>query len=297
MEADNKTVTTTEEPRSLVWTIVLYIGTMCILPVALLIASEYWLAVVLALVMLNVLLCVLLYIGIRRHEQVKDKDQSVTTFSRKMFNIIAGLLFAFFTFIFTIIGFYWMGFFILLAVDYAFGIHEFIYAVLKRKTYFTDAFIALGRQSEPYKPYLASIMALVAFTITLGFQTLIFQLAKIPDFQWVVLIVYIATVTIWGIGDTAAYFAGTKYGSHKLPWNRVKSWEGFFANMAVGIGIGFIAFSPALLPFVTTTWWILLAIIGGVSAAFFESADLRLDDNFVTVVCVGIILGTFIILI
>lgn len=284
-----------EEPRSLFWTIILYAGAMLLIPCALFVSLDYWLAVTLALILLNVLLVGLLYIGMKRHEKVKDKDVSATTFSRKMFNIIAGLLFAFFTWFFLLFNAPWMGFFVLLAVDYAFGIHEVIYVIFKTKTYFTDAFIALGRQSEPFKPYLASIMALFAFTIVLGFQMLVFQLIGIPNFEWVVITVYVATVVIWGIGDTAAYFVGTKFGKNKLPWNPKKSWQGFFANFAVGIGIGLIAFSPFLLPFVSTVWWILLAIIGAFSAAFFESANLRLDDNFVTVVCTGIILALLII--
>ena len=282
-----------EEKRSVFWTIVLYVGAMVLVPCVLFIGLDYVLAVIYALIMLNVLLVGILYIGLQRHEKMKDMDKSATTFSRKMFNIIAGLLFAFFTAIFILLGdliyslnWIWMGFFILLAVDFAFGIHEFIYAVLKKKTYFTDAFIALGRQSEKFKPYLASIMALFAFTIILGFHTLLFF-----SLPYVVVIVYVATVCIWGIGDTAAYFAGTRWGKHKLPWNKIKSWEGLIANFIIGLTIGLIVFSPILFPLISTVWWILFAVIGGLSGAFFESVDLRLDDNFVTPVCTGLILG------
>ncbi len=288
-----------EEKPSLFWTIVLYVGAMVLVPCVLFISLDYIMAVIYALIMLNVLLVGLLYIGLRRHEELKDKDQSATTFSRKMFNIIAGLLFAFFTAIFIILdsNWYWMGFFILLAVDFAFGIHEFIYAVIKKKTYFTDAFIALGRQSEKFKPYLASIMALFAFTIILGLQTLLLQISGISNFQFILLIVYVATVCIWGIGDSAAYFAGTRWGEHKLPWNKKKSWEGLIANLAVGTSIGMLAFSPLLLPAISPVWWILLALIGGLSGAFFESVDIHLDDNFVTVVFTGLILGFLIIVV
>ncbi|NVM53436.1 MAG: hypothetical protein HWN66_06995 [Candidatus Helarchaeota archaeon] len=283
-----------QAPRSLIWTIILYVGVVLIIPCVLFIDLSYLQDVILSLVIINVLLVVLLYIGMKRHQQVKDKDRSVTTFSRKMFNIIAGLLFAFFIWIFNP----WVAFFILLGVDYAFGIHEFIYVVLKKKIYFTDAFIALGRQTEPHKPYLASIMALFAFTITLGFQTSIFQYFGILQlYQYSLIIIYTATVLIWGIGDTAAYFAGTRYGNHKLPWNKKKSWEGFFANMAVGIGLGILFFAPFMLPFLTTMWWILLALIGGLAGAFFESINLQLDDNFVTPVFTGLILGLVIVIV
>ena len=287
-----------EEKPSLLWTIVLYAGAMGILPCVLFLSLDYLLSLIVALLMLNGLLVTFLYIGLKRQEQVKGKDISATTFSRKMFNIIAGLLFAFFIWIYSFIrleGSAWMGFFTLLAIDYAFGIHEVIYAGLKKKTYFTDAFVALGRQSEPYKPYLASIMALFAFTIVLGFQSWLFQ--NLVNYEYTVMIVYIATVLIWGVGDTAAYFAGTKYGKRKLPWNKKKSWAGFFANMAVGIGLGFFFFAPFMLSIVTPAWWIILALVGGASGAFFESVDFRLDDNFVTPAFVGIILGVLIILI
>lgn len=283
----------TEEPRSMFWTIVLYVGAIIIIPLVLFIDLAYVMQVVYAFITLNVLLVVLFYIGLRRHEQVKDKDVSATTFSRKMFNIISGLMFAFFIWLFLP----WPGFFVLLAIDYAFCIHEIIYAILKKKTYFTDAFIALGRQSDPYKPYWASIMALLGFTIVLTAQILLFQTFLPLIYVNVVIVVYIGTILIWGIGDTAAYFAGTKYGSHKLPWNKKKSWEGLLANMAVGIGLGLLFFAPFMLPFIATGWWIALAIIGGVTGAFFESFNLHLDDNFVTVTAVGLILGVIIILI
>ncbi len=282
-----------EEKPSLFWSIFIVAGANIIIACAFFIRSIYSLHVLGALGLIDCLLVFFVFLGMKRHAQTKDKEVSATTFSRKMFNIISGLLFAFFIWLFSP----FLAFFILFGVDFAFGFHEFVYAVLKKKTYFTDAFNGLGRQSEPFKPYLASIMALLGFTIVLTFQTLLFQYFGIPNLSNVVIIVYVATILIWGIGDTAAYFAGTRYGKHKLPYNKKKSWEGFIANMAVGIGIGIIFFSPFMLPFMNTIWWILIAICGGLAGAFFESIDIHLDDNFVAVTFSGLLIGCLIILI
>jgi dolichol kinase len=286
-----------EEKPSLFWSIFLVAGANILIAIAFFVPSIWLWHVLGAIGLLDLLLVVFVLVGLKRHKETKDKDLSATTFSRKMFNIISGLLFAFLVFLFSP----FLALFILLGVDFAFGFHEIAYVVFKRKTYFTDAFIALGRQSEPFKPYMASIMALFGFTIALSFQTVFFNIYAAnffpQSFGYVVVMVYIATILIWGIGDTAAYFAGTKYGKHKLPYNEKKSWEGFFANFAVGVGLGLIFFSPFVLSFVPTLWWILLALIGGLSGAFFESVDLHLDDNFVTVTVTGIILGLLIILI
>ncbi len=281
------------EKPSLFWSIFIVAGANLLIALAFFVPTIYFWHVLGALGLLNFLLVFFMIIGLKRHEKVKDKDLDATTFSRKMFNIISGLLFAGFVWLFTP----FLALFILFGVDFAFGFHEVAYAVIKKKTYFTDAFIALGRQSEPFKPYMASIMALFGFTIALTYQTLLFQFLGIPNFQMAVMIVYIATILIWGIGDTAAYFAGTHYGTHKLPYNKKKSWEGFLANTAVGIGLGLFFFSPFMLPFVNTFWWILLSIIAGLSGAFFESIDIHLDDNFVSVTFNGLVIGSLIILI
>jgi len=288
-----------KEKYSLFWTFFIIIVANIIIASALFIDINYFwlgpgtLGVGLALVVINFLLVFFIIIGQKRHQKVKDKGKSATTFSRKMFNIISGLLFAFFIAVFNP----FIAFFILLGVDFAFGFHEVVYVEFKTKMYFTDAFIALGRQSEPFKPYLASIMALFGFSIVLGFQTFLFQAVVFHDFPFSLIIIYIATILIWGIGDTAAYFAGTHFGKHKLPYNKKKSWEGFFGNMGVGILIGLILFNSFILHFVTPIWWIVLAICGGLAGAFFESVDLHLDDNFVAVTGTGLILGILFVLV
>ncbi|MFX1298490.1 MAG: hypothetical protein ACFFD2_26990 [Promethearchaeota archaeon] len=285
-----------EEKPSLIWSIFLVGGANLMILSALFVPTIYFWHVLGAIGLLNLLLVVLVFVGLKRHQKLKDKDLSATTFSRKMFNIISGLIFASFILIFSP----FLVLFILLGVDFAFGFHEIIYVVFKSKTYYTNAFIALGRQSAPFKPYLASIMALLGFTIVLGFQTLLFNFNAVNflplKYEFVCVIVYVAIILIWGIGDTAAYFAGTHYGRHKLPYNRGKSWEGFFANMTVGIVIGLIFFSPVVFPFMNTFWWIFLSLIGGITCAFSESINLHLDDNFVTVTITGIIIGSLMVI-
>ncbi|MFX1295873.1 MAG: hypothetical protein ACFFD2_13600 [Promethearchaeota archaeon] len=286
-----------KEKISLFWSILIVVGANIIIACALFVPFIYSWHVLGALGLLNSLLIFFVFIGMKRHERVKDKDFSATTFSRKMFNIISGLIFAFFIWLFSP----FLALFILLGIDFAFSFHEIAYVVFKSKTYFTDALNALGRQSDLFKPYLSSIMALLGFSIALGFQTIIFQLYAIKfaplTYGFVVIIVFIATILIWALSDTVAYFVGTYYGKHKLPYNKKKSFEGFFANMAVGIGLGFFFFNPLVLPFISSFWWIFLSIIGGITSAFFESVDLHLDDNFITVTFTGIILGTLIILV
>jgi dolichol kinase len=286
-----------EEKPSLFWSIFIIGGANLIIACGFFVAVIPTLFVIGALAVLDILLVVFVFIGVKRHEKVKDKDLSATTFSRKMFNIISGLIFAFFIWLFNP----FMALIILLGIDFAFGFHEIVYAVIKKKTYFTDAFIALGRQSEPFKPYLASIMALFGFSIVLCFQTFMFQLHfGSIIFSNIVIIIYVVTILIWGIGDTAAYFAGTRYGDHKLPYNKKKSWEGFFANAAVGTGLGILFFAVFLPLFTTITCtviiWLPLSLCGGFVGAFFESINLHLDDNFVTVTAVGLILGLLVIL-
>jgi dolichol kinase len=114
---------------------------------------------------------------------------------------------------------------------------------------------------------------------------------NIPNPTFTGAMVYIDTILIWGIGDTVAYFAGTRLGKHHLPYNKKKTWEGFCGNMGVGIAIGLLFFSPLVLSFMTPVWWIIIAISGGVGTAFFESVNLRLDDNFVSVALTGLLLG------
>jgi dolichol kinase len=282
-----------QEKYSWFWTLFIIVVANLIIASALFVNTNYLWNTIGALAVINFLLVFFILIGKKRHEKVKDKDKSATTFSRKMFNIISGLLFAFFIAIFNP----FVAFFILLGVDFAFGFHEVVYVKFKTKMYFTDAFIALGRQSEPFKPYLASIMALFGFSIVLGFQAFVFQAFSLPGFPISLIVIYIATILIWGIGDTAAYFAGTRLGKHHLPYNKKKSWEGFFGNLGVGTAIGLILFNPLVLPFVTPVWWIMLALCGGLAGAFFESVNLHLDDNFVAVTAMGLILGVLFLLV
>jgi dolichol kinase len=282
-----------KEKYSWFWTFFIIIVANLLIASALFMDLGYLWYTIGALGVINFLLVFFIFIGKIRHKTVKDKDKSATTFSRKMFNIISGLIFAFFIAVFNP----FVALFILLGVDFAFGFHEVVYVKFKTKMYFTDAFIALGRQSEPFKPYLASIMALFGFSIVLGFQSFLFRAFNLAGFPISLTIIYIATILIWGIGDTAAYFAGTRLGKHHLPYNKKKTWEGFFGNLGIGTLIGLILFNPFILPFVTPVWWIILALCGGLTGAFFESVNLHLDDNFVAVTATGLILGVLFVLI
>ncbi|TFF89537.1 MAG: hypothetical protein EU549_00260 [Promethearchaeota archaeon] len=282
-----------KDEYSLFWSIFLVGSANLIIFGVLLIDIKYFWSIIFAVMVINTLLVVFSIIGIYRYKETKDKDLEATTFSRKMFNIISGLIIAGLIWLFSPI----MTIFLLFGIDFAFGFHEVIYVKFKKKTYFTDALIALGRQSEPYKPYLASITALLGLTTVLTYETILFQITQIINYEYVVMIVYIGVILIWGIGDTMAYFVGTQYGRHKLSYNKKKSWEGFLANMAVSIAIGFVFFSSYFLEFITMPWIIILPFIGGIGAAFFESIDIKIDDNFVNSAFTGILMTNLIILI
>jgi len=259
--------------------------------------NTYWWMSLTAVLILDGLLTGLVLYGNLRYEKVKNKGKETTTFSRKMFNIVASLLASVFIFLFDPL----FSIFCLITLDWAFGMHEVVYAGLKLKMWYTDAFNALGRQSEEYKPYYASFMALLSSTLVLGVEAPIlffYQNLFLPlTFKWTVFYIYTTSVMIWGIGDTSAFLAGSKYGKHKLPWNKNKSLEGLIANILVSIAVTFVFIGLGFFinGIITTSIYITLVIITGTLGAFYESLDLKLDDNLTTPLLTGITLTLLII--
>ncbi|MHA1751584.1 MAG: hypothetical protein ACTSYZ_04375 [Candidatus Helarchaeota archaeon] len=253
----------------------------------------YWWMSIIAVILLDGLLIFLVLYGQIRHYKIREKGKEATTFSRKMFNIVSGLLATIFIFLFDPL----FSIFCLLGLDFAFGMHEVVYAGLKLKMWYTDAFNALGRQSEEFKPYYASFMALISSTIILGIETPLVYIFRAYytgiQFKWAMFYIYTTTILIWGFGDTTAFLIGSKYGKHKLPWNKEKSYEGLFGNIIVSIivsltflGIGFIIQWQILNIF----YYVLISIICGVLGGFYESLKLPVDDNFSTPILAGITL-------
>jgi dolichol kinase len=76
----------------------------------------------------------------------------------------------------------------------------------------------------------------------------------------------ISVILILALGDGLATFVGTKYGKHKLPWNRNKSLEGT---------IGFAAGAMCALFIMPVPATIFIAVL----AAFIESLPIKVNDN------------------
>ncbi|MHA1231850.1 MAG: hypothetical protein ACTSRP_21560 [Candidatus Helarchaeota archaeon] len=254
--------------------------------------TTYWWMSLVAILFLDGLLVGLVLYGMIRFEKVKDKGKEATTLSRKAFNIVSGLLATIFIFLFDPL----FSIFCLLGLDWAFGMHEVVYAKLKLKMWYTDAFNALGRQSEEFEPYLASIMALLSSTFIMLIEApilYIFQsLYKGMLFKWIIFYIYTTTVLIWGIGDTTAFLVGSKFGKHKLPWNKDKSLEGMLGNIAISIIIAFIfiGIGFAYWGILSIPYYIICSIIIGICGGFYESLNLGIDDNMSTPILTGITL-------
>lgn len=281
-----------ESVLSAFWSIFAVAITDLILSIPLFIdLMTYWWMTLSAIIMLDGLLVGLVIYGMFRHEKVKDKGKEATTISRKMFNIISGLLASIFILLYDPL----FSIFCLFALDFAFGMHEVVYAGLKTKMWYTDAFNALGRQTEEFKPYYASFMALISSTFIMLIEApILFVFASLyaMDYKWVVFYIYTTTVLIWGIGDTAAYIVGSNYGKHKLPWNKDKSLEGLLGNFASSVLIAFILLGIGFLQWniITLIPYIAVSIIIGLLGGFYETLDVYVDDNLSTPLLTGITL-------
>lgn len=77
-----------------------------------------------------------------------------------------------------------------------------------------------------------------------------------------------ASILILALGDGISTIVGIKAGSHKIFYNKAKSWEGTLAGFA-------LAFAGALIlvPYQ-------IALAGSLAGMFVESLPLKIDDNF-----------------
>lgn len=279
-----------ELPTSMFWSVVLIGATNFLIFLGFLLGFVDLIRILLSMVIIDVLLVVLILVANKRIESGKHEEKESTTFSRKMFNIIAAVVVAFFMAVFGT----WLCFFIVTALACAFGLHEVILVGIKRKTHFTDAFNALGRQADPGRPYMASFLCLFSFFIILVFLLVFFTSV------WQIVIIFLVITLTWGIGDTMAWYVGSNWGTHKLklPFNEDKTAEGSLAFVATGIGLAFLLFSPLfqfillIPPLLNGVWYILVSIFTGFIGAFFEALARSpyLDDNLITPIGLGIIL-------
>lgn len=91
----------------------------------------------------------------------------------------------------------------------------------------------------------------------------------------------ISVILILALGDGLATFAGARYGRHKLPWNRNKSWEGI-AGFSLGASCAWF-----LMPVPGTVLIVILA-------AIIESLPMRVNDNIVLPAAVSLMYYFFV---
>ena len=275
-----------EPPTSTLWSVILIAGNNIVILLGFLLSFVDIFKTLLALGVIDALLIILVLVGQKRAKSGEYTEKESTTISRKMFNIIAAVVVAFFMIIDK-----WLCFFVVASLAFAFGFHEVIMCAIKRRTIFTDAFDALGRQVDPGKPYMASFFCVFSFFIILIFLLTLFTSV------WDIMIIFLVATLTWGIGDTNAYLVGSKWGKHKLPipFNTDKSVEGSSGFVVTGIAIAFIIFSIAILfgiVLLNGIWFFIVSILVGVIGAFLEALARSpyIDDNLITPIGLGVIL-------
>ncbi len=257
---------------------------------------EYTLAVAIGLTVPAIILTV---IGTKMQRKKKIDEKEVSTIYRKLFNVAGGVVMAIICWIFGP----WIVFFVMAGLVYAYGLHEIVLCKLDTPIWFSDALAALGRQAEEKEMFLEPLSALVSFLIIIFIPTVLFQFLGNPQFWAPLVIIFIIATILWGIGDSLAYYFGTRYGNHKLPWNKKKSVEGSLAMAIFGVILALILLSAPIFnlfglstPLIGGIWWILLAILTGFFGAFIESLELPLNDNFTTPTFTAIFLSVLLFL-
>ncbi|NVM53654.1 MAG: hypothetical protein HWN66_08115 [Candidatus Helarchaeota archaeon] len=245
---------------------------------------DFWYALAVALG-LTIPAIILTIVGTKMQRKKKVAEEEASTLYRKLFNVAGGVVMAIICWIFGP----WIVFFVMIGLLYAYGLHEIVLCKLDTPIWFSDALAALGRQAKEKEVFWQPISALVSFVIIIFIPSLLFQFLGTPQFWAPVVIIFIISTIVWGIGDSLAYYVGTRYGNHKIPWNKQKSVEGSLAMAIIGILIALIFLSAPIFnlfglttPLVTGGWYVILAILAGFFGAFIESLKLPLDDNFTT---------------
>ncbi|MHA1231465.1 MAG: hypothetical protein ACTSRP_19170 [Candidatus Helarchaeota archaeon] len=238
------------------------------------------------LILLNIIATVLSFLGVNKEKKAKkeiDARSKTSIFFRKLFNIIGGLIAIG---ICWILG-PWMTLFILIAFLAAFLVHEMLYVNYKRKTFFTNAILALGRDTGQEKIFWPTINSLAAFSFVIGNCTIFYYFYFGTDFIYQFLLTTTTVILLWGVGDSTAYYMGTSFGKKKLPWNEEKSYMGSFGFFIIGTIICLIILSPYMAqifdlePLLEYSYsWIWVSIATSFLGAFVESLNLRITDNF-----------------
>jgi dolichol kinase len=104
-----------------------------------------------------------------------------------------------------------------------------------------------------------------------------------------------ASILMVTFGDMAAAIIGTRFGRTPLPYIKDKAWEGFLAELAVNLLIGFFVlrqpvngkmwWDSSLFPAGEPMW--IIIVIMAVTATVVETAVKKLDDNLLVPVIAG----------
>ncbi|MHA1312244.1 MAG: hypothetical protein ACTSQO_15115 [Candidatus Helarchaeota archaeon] len=252
------------------------------------------------LIILNIVAIILSVLGIHKEQKLKKEIRSDTKwaiFFRKLFNIAGGL---------ATLGICWflgpwLTFFVMVALLFAFGLHEILYVKYKIKTLFTNTILAFGRDSGPDEIFWPSINALSSFSFVIGVCSIFFSAYFGTNFWWQLFIVAAASILIWGVGDSTAYYMGTAFGKKKLPWNENKSYIGSLSFLIVGTIIALIFLSPyidtffGIQPLLSGYNWIWISASTGLLGAFVESLNIKITDNFTVPAIISLFLALAII--
>ncbi len=97
----------------------------------------------------------------------------------------------------------------------------------------------------------------------------------------------VTAILMTTFGDMAAALVGKKYGAHKIPYFKNKSWEGSLSGFFVNIIIAVIVFSWGNPDIVySSAVWILILVMS-LTASFVEAVVRKLDDNLLIPVFAG----------
>lgn len=117
-----------------------------------------------------------------------------------------------------------------------------------------------------YKTRLSTL-----FNLIMGACILFPACMALIGLQWTPKFLLYVMVLIWGV-DTGAYFAGKRFGKHKLAplVSPGKTWEGVIGGLLVSFGVAFIAYF-LLNPKFTLFPWLIISLV---TAAFSIIGDL-----------------------
>ncbi len=141
----------------------------------------------------------------------------------------------------------------------------FLSRVIKKSRYFFEFFKIVDRKEDlkvmPAKGAINFFIGILLVSVFFDIKTLYISIA------------------VLSLGDSFSTIVGKRFGKHKIPYNRKKSVEGFFAFVVFAF-IGSIFFCD-----------IKTALLVSIFGALIESLPLRVDDNISIPISVAVFLN------